>query len=758
MTAFKARIVLSLFMGIVIALASAVAVPPAWAIDQDLTVQIKPGSGEGAGFGVVLWGETSHLTVTLTTPAPTITIVQPTKLRCSGDFIWNWTAIADTSATVDAYGIGRDDDHSIGFEGQYATTAPGGTGPNTFDVAIADVRIAGHNAEPTDDDALFIPPSDSGSPLDAGTMNVTVTLQASSDAPDPAGTLTLTWTNSEGIAFLTHNGVQINNGDSISVPKAGLLNEPIAIWTTDQFTSATIAATFDWDSTFVAQYATAQSAVDYVQVASSQYALEILDAQGFQPNITPGLGVDPAGPTIPGNWNRAGVFADGVSVLVIRPRPKNGMVPLNVTYSVEYVPIPAIGAVFPQNTAYVGSLSDLGNTAPSYGLPTLPAPDAGGGNTAVASPNAKVYYRPPNNFLFGRQGAQDLLIVARDIDGNVIGRCSISLIRPTMFLSHGFTSSPQAMAPMRNALAGRYDGHGGRSIRVLYLDWADINTAGYDHVPTRLVVDAPGRVRDNIYAEICANRAVGIAATRVDFVGHSMGGVIAKWYARDIGLTNQPRRNGFPNMNWNSPVATYLNRRANNFGIGDIRSLVTVGSPLRGSPIADRVSNMTFALAVLRIGQILGAAPNDINGLDDLGTQSTGTLFLSGQPAPVVSWFPIAGVGGPTLTEQALVPNPLLLQMLGLLPSQIDAILGPATSDFVVDRWSQVDRPPNGGTPGKWGLVHDVTHAQEMTNGLNFLAAPDSVGSYIAYALDLCFATPNDPGYQAGYNFFNPGF
>jgi len=263
------RIALSLLVGGMIVVGLGFVAEPGWATDQTLTVQIKPGGGEGAGFGVVLWGETSHLTVTLNTPTgSSIIIVQPTTIRSSGEFLWNWTSIGDTSETAEAIGIGRDDDHAVGFEGKYATTTPGGTGPNRFDVAVADVRIAGHNAEPTDDDALYMPASDDpGVPLDAGAINVTVTLQASNLAPDPAGKLTFTWTDT-GIDHLAYNGNAIGNGDSIDVPRAGLTNAAIEIWTTVDFTATdTITAEFAWRSGFVAQNATANKAKDNVALA-----------------------------------------------------------------------------------------------------------------------------------------------------------------------------------------------------------------------------------------------------------------------------------------------------------------------------------------------------------------------------------------------------------------------------------------------------------------------------------------------------------
>lgn len=117
-----------------------------------------------------------------------------------------------------------------------------------------------------------------------------------------------------------------------------------------------------------------------------------------------------------------------------------------------------------------------------------------------------------------------------------------------------------------------------------------------------------------------------------------------------------------------------------------------------------------------------------------------------------------------------------LLSVLGCLPSQISPLLGPGgtTSDFVVDQWSQADRPPNtpiAAMPATWG-VNNVFHTSEMTNGLAQVVMPDgslvwqydptvqqaTVFGGVAYALDLWYNTPQDPGYQAGYQLCNPSF
>ena len=57
------------------------------------------------------------------------------------------------------------------------------------------------------------------------------------------------------------------------------------------------------------------------------------------------------------------------------------------------------------------------------------------------------------------------------------------------------------------------------------------------------------------------------AATQVDWIGHSMGGVLPRYYHR-----------------WMESAEAW--RRATNFGTGDIHKLVVLNSPQSGSPLA----------------------------------------------------------------------------------------------------------------------------------------------------------------------------
>jgi pimeloyl-ACP methyl ester carboxylesterase len=97
-----------------------------------------------------------------------------------------------------------------------------------------------------------------------------------------------------------------------------------------------------------------------------------------------------------------------------------------------------------------------------------------------------------------------------------------------------------------------------------------------------------------------------IAATKVDVVAHSMGGLATRWFVTDklTELSGGPRfvqypsssgvgevfGTGFPPISTQRPEAERY-RRASNFMHGNIRKIITTGSPQLGSPVANYVTH-----------------------------------------------------------------------------------------------------------------------------------------------------------------------
>lgn len=85
---------------------------------------------------------------------------------------------------------------------------------------------------------------------------------------------------------------------------------------------------------------------------------------------------------------------------------------------------------------------------------------------------------------------------------------------------------------------------------------------------------------------------LNVAATRADVVGHSMGGVLARVYARGVPLSERRDR---PGDNWY--------RRPNNWNRGDINRLITLGATHRGSHVP-RLASQYWLHSSTLIGSI----------------------------------------------------------------------------------------------------------------------------------------------------------
>ncbi len=170
-------------------------------------------------------------------------------------------------------------------------------------------------------------------------------------------------------------------------------------------------------------------------------------------------------------------------------------------------------------------------------------------------------------------------------------------------------------------------------------------------------------------------RREGYAATQADFVGHSMGGILARFHVAD-------------------PIQNY---RSDNLGQGDLNRLITLGSPHAGSGIAclairlgehPVVGDFWRAVAIVsaRI-DLLAPAIYDLRPPMDPG------FTLPAAPVPAHA---IAGTGGPAFINQAtsswILPHPTsflrLLVRLHAHTAGYAHVLGPGSHDLIVAEWS----------------------------------------------------------------------
>ncbi len=382
--------------------------------------------------------------------------------------------------------------------------------------------------------------------------------------------------------------------------------------------------------------------------------LEILDGQLFGPTIRGGLSNDPCYPAGPVTWlqdagnTRIGALADGLSVLVIRlispPSPaQSAYTPLTEPFPVTFTISDAAG----DGAAVIGSISST--------LPSLPAPMEGAASPPGQQPSLTVtipagqpvciFYCPPEQWQFfaanessdlslaSLQNAQ-IAIQASSASGP-LATAPLDVVRPQILLVHGICSGPGTW----NQLISRFTGAGQnfKTSQFYAVDYSQTNTSGYDLLGSFVPSVITNLVSDDRYN-------LAVAATRLDVVAHSMGGALTAWYAGDLGNITVTRGDGFPGGSWNSADWPY--RRANDFGIGDIRRFVSIGSPFDGSPWASLVCNDFTAGQISYIIQLnISTASGNGEAVWDLQTNSSATGFLE-RSEPQIEWCPIAGIAG----------------------------------------------------------------------------------------------------------------
>lgn len=129
----------------------------------------------------------------------------------------------------------------------------------------------------------------------------------------------------------------------------------------------------------------------------------------------------------------------------------------------------------------------------------------------------------------------------------------------------------------------------------------------------------------------------GTAGTQVDFVGHSMGGLLGRIYAADFYRT--------------TPLAY---RRDDNLQMGDIHKLITLDTPHFGSKLANALvdengTTTDLGVAVQEAFDLLAALPGGLKKCIDCGAVfdlRVGSPALKNMPAVTVPSHAIVATGG----------------------------------------------------------------------------------------------------------------
>jgi pimeloyl-ACP methyl ester carboxylesterase len=155
-----------------------------------------------------------------------------------------------------------------------------------------------------------------------------------------------------------------------------------------------------------------------------------------------------------------------------------------------------------------------------------------------------------------------LTLKASDRLGNELGEANITLYAPPVLMIHGLWSSQKAWQKFAEALTTMYRYPAAAIDIIDYSDYQgkgpDKKAYSYRYQPIQ------DEVASKIDQAIKKARDLGIIATQVDVVAHSMGGLVTRYYAGRPGYKN-----------------------SSNYREGAINRLITVATPHLGSPLAD---------------------------------------------------------------------------------------------------------------------------------------------------------------------------
>jgi hypothetical protein len=339
-----------------------------------------------------------------------------------------------------------------------------------------------------------------------------------------------------------------------------------------------------------------------------------------------------------------------------------------------------------------------------------------------AGPHAFALYHPPEEFGAANLAERTVRVSATFLGGEDDGSAEqeIVLARPAILLVHGFRSDHDGAfgsAPLKTdpRFAGRIHGPTYASTAAMATTYT-----GYG----QWVNSALKQLRDS-----------GLAATRVDVVSHSMGGLLARKYAAEF--------------------AQY--RRPQNFDLGDFNRVITVNTPHRGSPLAD------LAVRILE-NPIVGPALQFIleqydypygQAYHDLRERSSAVQQI---PRADVRGRALAGTGGSDFVEAAgavgtiadlvaYLPQPpaskIFFESLAFSAATLEdantVIFGHRQHDAVVPIESQIGGMPTartrifGGLDSlHWNAVPSMAYTEELVASLNTPPSSAAFGSFPA--------------------------
>lgn len=288
-----------------------------------------------------------------------------------------------------------------------------------------------------------------------------------------------------------------------------------------------------------------------------------------------------------------GVVSDGVTLLLLRAHVPDGAKAVTFT----------IGSAGDQSSL-VGQVGAVGAIGELSSYVTVTPVSTGQGTFAFA------VYHAPTRFSDGSASYESMstryVNLNVSVDSANSTMVAIDIHRPPVLLIHGLDSSPSTWskaAIMTDQQAGFYP----LVYRANYFSTSE----------ERLKANEP-KVAGWVDRALATARDAGYAATQVDVVAHSMGGLLARLYVQD---------------------SRYA--RPANFAKGDFHSLTTFNTPHLGSPLADaaviirddETVGPNFVRSMARLGHNV-----ELGAYDDLRVGSSALRQIKRTPVPSVAF------------------------------------------------------------------------------------------------------------------------
>jgi pimeloyl-ACP methyl ester carboxylesterase len=224
-----------------------------------------------------------------------------------------------------------------------------------------------------------------------------------------------------------------------------------------------------------------------------------------------------------------------------------------------------------------------------------------------------------------------------------------------------------------------------------------VHTEDYESTNSWRLVANLGEPRAGVATALNKLRTQGIAATRADVIGHSMGGLLSRLYISEY-------RN-----------ADYF--RNDNFQVGDIHKLITLDTPHKGTELANLLIDeygVPTAYGAIATGAGIFLDMCVICG--SVADMRMGSDVMLEMPAAVVPAHAIVGVGGSdVLTLSGIALDAVDSDLVTLINTFDELSFGSQQHDLIVPEISQQGRLTDLGAIETFGYVPLFTFGVHVT-------------------------------------------